>query len=205
MCIQRNAAHIKETAMVEKGAHIAPLARHCTNISLYTAVWLNRPWKWVVVVVGHFRCCCPSTLLSLSLVLFSFLEITARHDPIPLLGEDKPIGICWSTRYSTINTFSVEQRQIVIDHSAKITLTHTKWQVRLLRNDLRNLKTHVEDIGNRLPGVNLSLVNKVKIESKNSPSVNKRKKTLFIVIYFYVCAINRPIWPMTFGLFWTVI
>lgn len=34
-------------------------------------------------------------------------------------------------------------------------------QVKLIRNDLRNLKTQVEDIGNRLPEVDLSLVNKV--------------------------------------------
>ncbi|KAK4015774.1 Gamma-glutamyl transpeptidase [Daphnia magna] len=36
-------------------------------------------------------------------------------------------------------------------------------EVKLLRNDLRNLKTHVEDIGNRLPGVDLSVVNKTDL------------------------------------------
>ncbi|XP_046440624.1 glutathione hydrolase 1 proenzyme-like [Daphnia pulex] len=39
-------------------------------------------------------------------------------------------------------------------------------EVRLLRNDLRNLRTHVEDIGNRLPGVNLSLVNKTDLANE---------------------------------------
>ena len=84
---------------------------------------------------------------------------------------------------------------MIIHHSANTCFSFFLFivpsQVRLLRNDLRNLKTQVEDIGNRLPGVNLSLVNKV-----NNNSIRSTLNLLYEICFPSQTDLANEIWAV---------
>lgn len=102
----------------------------------------NRPWKWTVASWPSFSC--------------SLLQTAKRW---LLLVSRRPIWNCWSMRYR-IKPLGHHPFHPINHSCANGIYTD---QVRLLRNDLKDLKFQVRDMANRLPaaGQDLSLINKV--------------------------------------------